>query len=262
MWNKGPRFTFQRIALSLFAVLCLVPAVLLVLNSFTLFGRVCLAQYEDILLFRKEFYLWFWNSVGYTAAILVIHLPVSVLAAYGFTQYQFRGKKLLMGLYILFMLLPFQATVVSQYITLDAMSLLDTPLAIILPNAYNTFGAFLLTQFMRGIPPEVIQAARVEGANGRQIFFRIVLPLCRPAIVSLTVLQLFTCWSLIDQVLLFLRGSQLHNLALELTSTQFGTSASAAGVIYAVLPLLVYLYCKGSLQQGISLVDAPAGGAK
>lgn len=262
MWNKGPRFAFQRIALSLFAILCLVPAVLLFLNSFTLFGQVSLAQYEDILLYRKEFYLWFWNSVGYTAAILVIHLPVSILAAYGFTQYEFRGKKLLMGLYILFMLMPFQATVVSQYITLDAMNLLDTRLAIILPNAYNTFGAFLLTQFMRGIPPEVIEAARVEGANGRQIFSRIILPLCRPAIISLAVLQLFTCWSLIDQPLLFLRGSELHNLALELTSTQFGTSASAAGVIYAILPLLVYLYCKGYLQQGISLVDAPAGGVE
>ena len=59
-----------------------------------------------------------------------------------------------------------------------------------------------------------------------------------------------------------LNSKKLHNLALELTSTQFGASASAAGVIYAVLPLLVYLYCKGSLQQGISLVDAPAGGAK
>ena len=262
MWNKGPRFAFQRIALSLFAVLCLIPAVLLVLNSFTLFGQLSLAQYEDVLLYQKEFYLWFWNSVGYTAAILVIHLPISVLAAYGFTQYRFRGRKLLLGLYILFMLLPFQATVVSQYITLDAMNLLDTRLAIILPNAYNTFGAFLLTQFMHGIPPEVIEAARVEGANGRQIFFRIVLPLCRPAIISLAVLQLFTCWSLIDQLLLFLRGSALHNLALELTSTQFGASASAAGVVYAILPLLVYLYCKGYLQQGISLVDAPAGGVE
>ena len=262
MWSKGPRFALQRMALSLFAVLCLVPAVLLILNSFAWFGGVSLSQYEDVLLYQKEFYLWFWNSVGYTAATLAIHLPVSILAAYGFTQYRFRGKKLLIGLYILFMLMPFQATVVSQYITLDTMNLLDTRLAVILPNAYNTFGAFLLTQFMRGIPPEVLQAARVEGANGRQIFFRIVLPLCRPVIISLAVLQLFTCWSLIDQPLLFLRSSELHNLALELTSTQFGPTASAAGVIYAILPLLVYLYCKGYLQQGISLTDTPAGGAK
>lgn len=253
MWNKGLRFTAQRAFLSVLALLCLIPMAFLLRDSFTLWGQFSLFQYEDVLLYQKEFYRWFWNNILYTAAILVIQIPVSVLAAYGFTQYDFPGKKALFSLYILALLLPFQATVVSQYLTLDTLHLLDTRLAVILPNAYSTFGAFLITQYMRGVSPEILQAARLEGANGRQIFFRVVLPLCRPAVVSQAVLQLFSCWSLIDQPLLFLRSRDLTNLAVELTSDRFGVSAPAAGVVFAVLPLLAYLYCKDALEQGISL---------
>ena len=253
MWNKGIRFAAQRVFLSILAILCLIPMAFLVRDSMSLFGQFSLFQYEDILLYQKEFYLWFWNSVIYTAAILIIQIPVSVLAAYGFTQYEFPGKKVLFSLYILALLLPFQATVVSQYLTLDILHLLDTRLAVILPNAYSTFGAFLITQYMRGISPEILQAARLEGANGWQIFFRIVLPLCRPAIISQVVLQMFSCWSLIDQPLLFLRNRELTNLAVELTSNRFTVSAPAAGVVFAILPLLAYLYCKDALEQGISL---------
>ena len=253
MWNKGIRFAAQRVFLSAMAIFCIIPMAFLVRDSLSLFGQFTLFQYEDILLYQKEFYRWFWNSVIYTVVILVIQIPVSVLAAYGFTQYEFPGKKVLFSLYILALLLPFQATVVSQYLTLDAMHLLNTRLAVILPNAYSTFGAFLIAQYMRGISPEILQAAQLEGANGRQIFFHVILPLCRPAIVSQAVLQMFSCWSLIDQPLLFLRSRELTNLAVELTSDRFAASAPAAGVVFAILPLLAYLYCKDALERGISL---------
>ena len=95
MWNKGIRFAAQRVFLSILAILCLIPMAFLVRDSMSLFGQFSLFQYEDILLYQKEFYLWFWNSVIYTAAILIIQIPVSVLAAYGFTQYEFPGKKVL-----------------------------------------------------------------------------------------------------------------------------------------------------------------------
>lgn len=142
MWNKGIRFTTQRVFLSAMAILCIIPMAFLVRDSLSLFGKFTLSQYEDILLYQKEFHLWFWNSVIYTVVILVIQIPVSVLAAYGFTQYEFPGKKMLFSLYILALLLPFQATVVSQYLTLDAMHLLDTRLAVILPNAYKYIWRF------------------------------------------------------------------------------------------------------------------------
>ena len=156
-------------------------------------------------MYQRPFYVWFWNSAAYTASTLAVSLPVSVLAGYGFSQFSFPGRNFLLGFYVLLMLMPFQATVVSQYLTLNALGLLDTPWVVIWPNAFQTFGVFMMTQFMASIDRELLQAARLDGAGHGTLFFRIVLPLCRPAVFSLLLLQFLACWSLIDQPLLFLK---------------------------------------------------------
>ena len=161
MWGKGKRFWFQRVVLALIALCCLLPMIYLLYAS--LAGRDGVSQYEKILLDSKEFYTWFWNSACYTALILLIHIPVSILAAYGLSQFRFPGRNVLFFLYMLLMLLPFQATSVPQYLTLDALDILDTGKAVILPCAYGAFGTFLLTQFMRGIDGEILEAARLDG---------------------------------------------------------------------------------------------------
>lgn len=253
MWNKGVRFKLQRLAVSVAAVCCLAPGAYLLYSSFRLWGVFSLAQYEEILLYTKAFFAWFWNSVGYTAAILALCVPVGVLAGYGFSQHRFPGRDGLIFLYTLLMLLPFQATVVAQYLTLSALNLLDTPSAIVLPCAFSAFGAFLLTQFMKGLDPEILEAARLDGAGTGKILFRVVCPLCKPAIVSLAVLQLISCWSMVDQPIVFLRSEQLLPLSQKLSGQAFGQSAFAAGILYAVVPMLVYLYCQKALEDGISL---------
>lgn len=253
MWDKGRHFLLQRLFLSLTAVCCMLPLLFLLLGSLRWEGGVSLAQYEEVLLYTRQFFIWFWNAVYSTAMILLIHLPVSVLAGYAFSQFSFPGKRPLFFLYLILMLLPFQATVVPQYLTLNALSLLDTRWAVILPNAVSAFGAFLMAQYMMSIDPEIIQAARLDGVGSLGLLWRVILPLCRPAVVSLAVLQFFSCWSLIDQPLLFLRREELLPLSLELTSQTFGASAMAAGVIYAVPPILAYLYCQRALEQGICL---------
>lgn len=131
MWGKGKRFWFQRVVLALIALCCLLPMIYLLYAS--LAGRDGVSQYEKILLDSKEFYTWFWNSACYTALILLIHIPVSILAAYGLSQFRFPGRNVLFFLYMLLMLLPFQATSVPQYLTLDALDILDTGKAVILP---------------------------------------------------------------------------------------------------------------------------------
>ena len=185
-------------------------------------------------MYQRPFYVWFWNSAAYTASTLAVSLPVSVLAGYGFSQFSFPGRNFLLGFYVLLMLMPFQATVVSQYLTLNALGLLDTPWAVIWPNAFQTFGVFMMTQFMASIDRELLQAARLDGAGHGTLFFRIVLPLCRPAVFSL-----------------FLKNGALYPLARELNSQTFGSSAYAAGAIYAVPPVLAYGLCRKYLTQGV-----------
>ena len=251
MWKKGVRFRLQKLGLNLLAACCLLPVIFLLANSLCVGGTVSLTQYEDILLYQRPFYVWFWNSAAYTASTLAVSLPVSVLAGYGFSQFSFPGRNFLLGFYVLLMLMPFQATVVSQCLTLNALGLLDTPWAVIWPNAFQTFGVFMMTQFMASIDRELLQAARLDGAGHGTLFFRIVLPLCRPAVFSLLLLQFLACWSLIDQPLLFLKNGALYPLALELNSQTFGSSAYAAGAIYAVPPVLAYGLCRKYLTQGV-----------
>ena len=253
MWNRGFRFAAQRVLLSFVAVCCLIPMGYLLADSVRSMGHLSLRQYEDILLYTKEFFTWFWNSVLYTSAILALCVPTALLAAFGLTQYRFHGRNGVLFLYTLLMLLPFQATVVAQHLLLSALGLLDTRLAIILPLGFGAFGTFLLTQFLRGLDRAVIEAAQLDGAGWFQTLTQIIAPMCRPAIVSLIVLQLISCWSMVDQPVVFLRSENLLPLSQRLSGQVFGPSAFAAGVLYAVTPMLVYLFCQKALEEGISL---------
>lgn len=253
MWDNGFHFRVQRFCLSATAVCCLLPALFLLGKAFAVGGHLSLQSFEAVLLYDWRFYVWLGNSVFYTAMILLLSIPVSVLAAYSFSQFCFRGRKVLFSFYVLLMLLPFQTTVVSQYITLHALGLLDTCWAVILPNVFGTFGVFFLTQFMRGIDRDILRAAELDGAGVGAVLRYIVLPLCRPAVAALVVLQAISCWSLIDQPLLFLRSEELLPLALELGSGAFGETVFAAGVIFAVPPILLYLFSRETLERGICL---------
>ena len=195
MWKKGVRFRLQKLGLNLLAACCLLPVIFLLANSLCVGGTVSLTQYEDILLYQRPFYVWFWNSAAYTASTLAVSLPVSVLAGYGFSQFSFPGRNFLLGFYVLLMLMPFQATVVSQYLTLNALGLLDTPWAVIWPNAFQTFGVFMMTQFMASIDRELLQAARLDGAGHGTLFFRIVLPSSVPYIFAGLQIAVTAGWS-------------------------------------------------------------------
>ena len=252
MWNKGLGWKIQRAAVS---AACLVPAGVLLFGSLRVNGRFSLRQYEEILLGSKEFFAWFWNSAGDTAGILALCVPVAALAAYGLSLHRFPGRNALLFLYTLLMLLPFQATVVAQYLTLRSLGLLDTPAAIILPCAFGAFGTFLLTQFMRGLDGEILEAARLDGAGGGRILLHIVCPLCKPAILSLVTLQAISCWSMVDQPVVFLRSEALLPLSQRLSGQTFGGAAFAAAILYAVVPMLLYLCCQKALEEGISLTS-------
>ena len=106
--------------------LCLLPLLMVLRGSLFWEGGLSLRQYGVILLQTPRFMRGFWNSVCYTGLILLVNVPLSLLAAYGFTRFRFRGRTPLFWLYIVMILLPFQATVVPQYMVLKALGLLDT----------------------------------------------------------------------------------------------------------------------------------------
>ena len=240
------------------ALCCLLPFALMLIGSLRVGGQVSAAQYSAALLQSPRFFRAFWNSVLYTAVILAVNLPISLLAAYGFSRFRFRGREALFWLYIVMMLMPFQATVVPQYLTLKWIGVIRTPWAVVLPNMFATFGTFLMTQYMRGFDGALYEAAQIDNMGGFRMFTRLVLPICRPVISALCVLSFVNYWSLVEQPTVFLERTATQPLSLRLGSPEFAPFAFAGGVLFSILPLLLYWYSYEDLQAGISLT----GGGK
>ena len=163
----------KRTVSAVIALVCVIPFLLMALESVQSEGNWGLTQYI-LLLQNNRFFHAFWNSVLYTAAILAVNLPLSLLAAYGFSRFVFRGREVLFWIYIVMMLMPFQATVVPQYLTLTLLGIADTPWSVVLPNMFATFGTFLMTQYMRSFDRSLYEAAQLDGMNSFAVFWRCV----------------------------------------------------------------------------------------
>ncbi len=207
----------------------------------------------ELLLDSPGFFVMFWNTVKLVAPILLGQLLVAVPAAWGFARFQFKGKKLLFTLYIALMLMPFQVTMVSSYLVLDAMELINTRWAVILPAVFSTFPVFIMVKFFRSIPRALIEAAELDGANSWQVFWHIGLPLGAPGILSAMVLGFLEYWNAIEQPLTFLQDKALWPLSLYLP----GIVADKAGVslvsslVMMIPALLIFLMGQKYLEQGI-----------
>lgn len=200
-----------------------------------------------------EFFQMFWNSMKITAGILTGQLLFGMPAAWGLAQYEFPGKRAVYFSYIVLMLMPFQVTMLSEYIVLDLLGLTDTLSAVILPGMFLTFPPFLMYRFFSEIPPALIEAARVDGAGELAVFFRIGIPVGSSGIISALVLQFLECQSMVEQPLIFLKTKRLWPLSLYLPEVDLSHAGSAlcASFVALVPALFVFLYGQDYLEQGI-----------
>lgn len=213
-----------------------------------------LGPVKELLLFCTDFYRSFWNTAGYAGAISALQLAVAMPAAWALGQYRFRGKKVIFAVYLLMMMLPFQVTMVSNYLLLYKLSLLNTAWAILLPNIFSAFPVFLMTNFFEGIPRETLEAARMDGAGEFKLFLKIGIPMGKSGITAAFVLGFIEYWNMIEQPLAFLRNKELEPLSLFLPDFNRYTAGSvfAASAFSMILPVLVFLWGRKYLEEGIS----------
>lgn len=213
-----------------------------------------LEHYRKLLLYTPQFFTVFWNSVRLVTIILAGQLLVGVPAAWGFAVYRFRGKKLIFTIYIILMLLPFQVTMLSQYLVLDRVGVMDTHWAIILPAVFSTFPVFLIYRGFCGIPPGLLEAGRIDGAGEWRLFWQIGLPLSSGGILSAMVLGFLEYWNLIEQPLAFLKDKSLWPLSLYLPkiSRDRAGFAFAASVMTLAPSVFVFLLGQDYLERGIA----------
>ncbi|GAA3405594.1 carbohydrate ABC transporter permease [Paenibacillus hodogayensis] len=217
--------------------------------------KVTLSQYYGVLVKKQQFLLMFWNSVRVVVPIIAGQVVIASLAGYAFTQLRFRLREPLFFLYIVTMLMPFQVTLVPNFIVADKLGLLNSHLAIILPGIFGAFGVFLMRQFMLVVPYSYIEAARADGAGHFRIFVRIVLPMCKPGLAALAILAFVDNWNMVEQPLIFLRDAVKQPLSVYLSAIGEGERgiAFAASAIYMAPMLLMMLYAEQYLIEGIQL---------
>ena len=215
---------------------------------------ITFAQYISVLFKSPQYLLKFWNSVFYTLPIVVVQLAIAALSAYGFSRYDSKAKRAIFFAYIIIMLMPYQVTLVPNFLVSKSLGLYGTKWAILLPGFFSPFAVYLLTKFMRRIPTEVMEAARVDGAGEWMIFSRICLPLCKGGLASIAILVFFDYWNMVEQPLVLLPDSDMHPLSVFLSRINTGeiSLAFAVAVIYLIPPLLIFLYGEDYLVEGIS----------
>lgn len=213
-----------------------------------------LGNVVELLLDSPEFFKMFWNSAKITVFILAGQLIFGMPAAWGMARYDFRGKKMIYTFYIVMMMMPFQVTMLSEYLVLDRLHLMDTSAAVILPGIFSTFSVFIMYRFFRGIPESIMDAARIDGAGELQIFVAVGIPLGSSGIISALVLSFLECYSMIEQPMTFLKTKSLWPLSLflpEVSSSNAGFSMCAS--FAALLPaVFVFLIGQDYLEQGIA----------
>lgn len=219
-----------------------------------------LSQYTTVLLKSPEYLLKFWNSVILVVPIVVFQIFIALGAAYSFMRFRGRIREIIFFVYVALMLMPYQVTLVPNYLVADWLKILDTRASIILPGIFAPFSVYLLTKFMRRIPNSLIEAAKLDGANEWQIFTKVCIPLCKGSIASVAILVFIDYWNMVEQPLIMLSDADKHPLSVFLSQINTGEVglAFAVATIYMVPPILIFLYGEEYLVDGISY----SGGVK
>ena len=211
------------------------------------------SHYGKLLFMTPQSFVLFWNSVQLVGCILAGQLLVGVPAAWAFAVYRVKGSRALFALYVVLMLLPFQVTMLSSYLVLNRLNLINTHGAVILPAVFSAFPVFLCYNGFRGIPPQFLEAARIDGAGEMNIFLKLGLPLDKGGLLAALVLGVLEYWNLMEQPMAFLQDKALWPLSLylpEITLAQAG-SAFCASVITLIPAVFVFMFGQDYLEQGI-----------
>lgn len=216
--------------------------------------KVSFSQYITALFKSPDYLIKFWNSMILVVPIVILQVSVAAVAAYGFTRWRGRIRSFLFFFYVILMLMPYQVTLVPNYLVSSWLHLIDTRWAIIFPGAFAPFSVFLLTKFMRRIPVSLIEAAKLDGSSEWQIFTQICLPQCRSALYSIAILVFIDYWNMVEQPLILLPDTLKQPLSVYLSTinaNEVGV-AFAVAVIYMIPALLLFLHGEEYLVEGIA----------
>jgi multiple sugar transport system permease protein len=258
------------VLLSVGLIIMVVPCVWMVLSSFK--GQAELAQIPPTwiplsptlsnfskLFTELNFPRYFMNSGILAVSITILNLLFCSMLGYALAKIKFAGKNALFLLVLATLMIPSAVTLVPLFVLMSKLQLVNTLIAVILPESATALGVFLMRQFMLEIPDELLEAARVDGASEFFIFWRIVLPLTTPALATLAILTFLASWNDFLWPLIVLTNDQQYNLPVAIATFAIGEHGTdygllLAGAVVVVTPIiLIFLLLQRYFTQGITM---------
>ncbi|GMQ61949.1 carbohydrate ABC transporter permease [Vallitalea maricola] len=203
------------------------------------------------------FMTYYWNTFKIAFWVTFLQIITCSLAAYSFSKIHYPERdKLFLG-YLFTMMIPYQVIMIPQFMIIRKLGLVDTHLALILTGAFSPFGVFLFRQFFLGIPEEISQSARIDGCSEFGIYFKMILPLSKPAIASLVVFTFVDRWNDFLGPLIYINAEKLKTLQLGMRNfqTEYSSSYSllmAAAVSATIPTIIIYLIAQDYFIEGIA----------
>lgn len=236
------------ILLCIFAVIVISPVIIITVISFGNGGQA----YPDVFIWNPTFINALTNSIIIAGGASFGTIIVSTLAAYVFAKVKFKGRDLLFYLYVIVMMMPFQVTLLPQYMVSKKIGIYDTPLSMILPGMFAPFAAFLLTQLMKSIPDEIIEAAKLDTGSTLRIIVSIVAPAIKHGIICAWALTFTEQWNMVAEPLILLESAEKFPLAVLLNGITAGDLIGfAATVVFSILPLLIFAFFEEEIMEGL-----------
>ncbi|RCK80945.1 MAG: N-Acetyl-D-glucosamine ABC transport system, permease protein 2 [Candidatus Ozemobacter sibiricus] len=264
---RGERLAFVAL-LAIILALTLFPFLWMLSTSFKVQAEIrstrptllpekwTIANYRDLLaVFPMVRHLI--NSLLYAGGVTLLSLACNSLAAFAFACLAFPGRERLFALLVLTMMVPMQVTLMPLFLVLKYLGLLNTLAGLVLPGGASVLGIFLMRQFMKDLPQELLEQARLDGCSEFDLFWRVVLPLCKPILASLGVFTFVGAWNeLLGPLVIMLRESGFPlPVALATLSSEHGGEwgMMMAGAVLAVIPsLLVFVLAQQHYLKGIT----------
>ena len=203
--------------------------------------------------------LAFLNTFLFTVFTTAIMLAVIVPAAFAFSRLNFRGKNILFTFFLALMMIPTELVVITNFITVTNLELRNTLLGLILPSVTSVFYIYLLKENFSQIPDELYWAAKVDGTRDFKYMMRVMLPICKPTVVTITILKVIECWNsyvwprlIVDEADRLLLSVAIQNLR-ESGAGRGNVPAMMAAVVLVSLPLIIlFLVFKDRIMEGVS----------
>jgi arabinosaccharide transport system permease protein len=261
------------IVLLIFSIFCLAPFFFLFESSFKAgsemirngittnlhFELWSLKNYKLLYTARDGIYMyWFRNSLAITVLYTVLSLFFTSMVGYGLAVYEFKGKKLIFVIVLIVMMVPVEILILPLYKLSIAFKLIDSYFGVILPSMVSPFAIFFFRQYVIGIPKDFIDAGRIDGCTEFGIYFKIMMPLMKPAFGAMTILQAMSSWNSFVWPLIVLRSDNMLTLPIGLQSliTPYGNNYDLllSGAVMSVIPIVIlFLFNQKAFISGLTV---------